>query len=542
MTQRIELFIKDTKNWTSLYEPLLNMTQRVEVFFQDDAKNWTFLVFQYDSKNWTFFFKNVQGIEPLFYMNYFFTWLELNSLLINTTQRVEFFTKNDSKCWTPFWIWLKELNLFCIGLKELNFFFNHMTQRIEPCFVWVQNWIFSKKKIHPKKWLKELNLFETWLTELNFFETKKTHRIETDLRGLPSDVQKWTTRGTAEPRPCRRWGGQLSSGAARCLERRGEIFLSTCEDTACGWTCGERENTTWVSTWTAKSLTQPRPHIAQVVWVGARERRRREGKTGHRSGQTSQARSPQQHQPVSPRSQQVRMNEHVQKQKRTYPTAGMSTCKRKHRNIVNCRHRTRSRTRTRTSSRWASVWRSRVVQTTRATSTLPPWPWRTSEAVWTRSQRQGLTSCVGDPCRRGNSCSERSRWRTSRTTLKWSWTWRESWRKQWVQNQWVQSILSVSNSCDCEHNKTASGDVRVRSVSKRTGNPHHDDFHSEFWTSEDRSQPGGCGVFTRIKAWIACVVKCRSSSRCWLARESRSVSKTNSIIASVKDKESIHLV
>ena len=28
--------------------------------------------------------------------------------------------------------------------------------------------------------------------------------FRTDLRGLPSDVQKWTTRGTAEPRPCRR--------------------------------------------------------------------------------------------------------------------------------------------------------------------------------------------------------------------------------------------------------------------------------------------------------------------------------------------------
>ena len=29
-------------------------------------------------------------------------------------------------------------------------------------------------------------------------------RLRTDLRGVPSDAQKWTTRGTAEPRPCRR--------------------------------------------------------------------------------------------------------------------------------------------------------------------------------------------------------------------------------------------------------------------------------------------------------------------------------------------------
>ena len=61
-------------------------------------------------------------------------------------------------------------------------------------------------------------------------------------RGVPSDVQKWTTRGTAETTtmPTVRWPTELwtgpehpSSGAARCLEGRGEIFLSTCEDTAC---------------------------------------------------------------------------------------------------------------------------------------------------------------------------------------------------------------------------------------------------------------------------------------------------------------------
>ena len=79
-------------------------------------------------------------------MNYFFTWLELNSFLINTTQRVEFFTKNDSKCWTPFWIWLKELNFFCTGLKELNFF-QYVSKNWAFFFkIWVQNWIFFLKK------------------------------------------------------------------------------------------------------------------------------------------------------------------------------------------------------------------------------------------------------------------------------------------------------------------------------------------------------------------------------------------------------------
>ena len=35
------------------------------------------------------------------------------------------------------------------------------------------------------------------------------------------------------------------------------------------------------------------------------------------------------------------MNEHVQKNKRAYPTAGISTCKRSRKSIANCRHRTK---------------------------------------------------------------------------------------------------------------------------------------------------------------------------------------------------------
>ena len=158
MTQRNEhLFLScDSKNWNIWSR---NMTQRIEPCVKKkktDSKNvtlfkglielnlflWTSS--QYDSKSWSLFFKMTRRIEPFLFSNMtqridFFKMLkELNLssiwitflhdsnwtlFLINTTQRVEFFTKNDSKCWTPFWIWLKELNLFCIGLKELNFFF-----------------------------------------------------------------------------------------------------------------------------------------------------------------------------------------------------------------------------------------------------------------------------------------------------------------------------------------------------------------------------------------------------------------------------------
>ena len=140
--------------------------KELKSFFQYDAKNWTFLVFQYDSKNWTFF-QNAQGIEPLFLMNYFFTWLELNSFLINTTQRVKVFHKK----------WLKVSNTF-LNLTERVEPCLHWTQRIEP-FFWSekdsQNWtllftdrsepFFSLTGVEPffSTWLKEWIFF--WLTQ-----------------------------------------------------------------------------------------------------------------------------------------------------------------------------------------------------------------------------------------------------------------------------------------------------------------------------------------------------------------------------------------
>ena len=99
LTQRIETFDqeiwlkelsrvskKDSKNGT-LYKGLIELNLFLWTSSQYDSKSWSlffnmtrriepFFVFQYDSKNW--FFQNAQGIEPLFHMNYFFTWLELN--------------------------------------------------------------------------------------------------------------------------------------------------------------------------------------------------------------------------------------------------------------------------------------------------------------------------------------------------------------------------------------------------------------------------------------------------------------------------------
>ena len=113
---------KDSKNGTLniglielnlFYEPLLNMTQRVDVFF-----------------------KMTRRIEPF--------------LFSNMTQRIEFFYFLKKKILPK--KWLKELNLFETWLTELNFFWNEkdsknwtllFTHRSEPFFsTWLKDWIF----------------------------------------------------------------------------------------------------------------------------------------------------------------------------------------------------------------------------------------------------------------------------------------------------------------------------------------------------------------------------------------------------------------
>ena len=139
ITQRIVF----SKNMT-------HKTQRIEPSFHKWLEDLTFLfqiclievIFFFwkkdDSKNW--FSENInQIIQTLFWwlkeMSFFFFW---KTWLIE----IELFL-HDSKNWTLFWIWLKELKIFMIF------------------------------------WLKELNLFWIWLEKVNFFEEKH-------------DPQNWT--------------------------------------------------------------------------------------------------------------------------------------------------------------------------------------------------------------------------------------------------------------------------------------------------------------------------------------------------------------
>ena len=168
----IWIFSYDSKNWTSCYEPLFNMTQRDEVLF--------FFFFWLKELKPFVFLKMSQRIEPLFHMSYFFTRLkELNffnmtqrffqidskemtlflqndaqnwTLILNVTQRMEpfflwirrkelnpFVFECDAKNWILFlWIWRKELKALSLNMtgKELNpFSLNKLTQRLESFFL-----------------------------------------------------------------------------------------------------------------------------------------------------------------------------------------------------------------------------------------------------------------------------------------------------------------------------------------------------------------------------------------------------------------------
>ena len=207
MTQRINPF------WTWLSE--------LNISFQADLKNWTFL--NYDSKNC--FFKNTtqsidkKWLEPIFFiltttLN-FLKWLKFFNMtpriellkfhsknwtfLFNMTHRIEpIFQMFDSKNWTLFAKIFKELNLFLsmtqriewifptwlkkLGmvhmehlracLKELNFFFEikHDTKNWTCCEIKIdrENWTFLNQIFVFLQKNHRFEPFSTWLNELNW--------------------------------------------------------------------------------------------------------------------------------------------------------------------------------------------------------------------------------------------------------------------------------------------------------------------------------------------------------------------------------------
>ena len=196
MTQRIEPFFLNTTHriepffwmWLQELNPFLRMwhkelnffenaTQRIEIFFfflkKKETQRIEPLFFEYDSKNWTLFL---------------WTWRkELNPFFLNTIHRIEpfvswiwftelnpLFLEYDSQNWTFLKIWLTELNLKLFWNYSKNWNFSDMIQRIETFLLW----------------LKELKLLFIRLKELNAaFFFWKTQRIEPSFL---TRLKEWT--------------------------------------------------------------------------------------------------------------------------------------------------------------------------------------------------------------------------------------------------------------------------------------------------------------------------------------------------------------
>ena len=186
--QYIEFFEYDSKNWTIKKMTFFfeeRKTQIIEPFFWW-LKELT--SFQHDSQNWTNFY-DYYRIEPFFStwiseIEHFFCWQiwlkvlvyplwkiclkELNSLFEYESKNWTLsFLKNDSKNWTSFSKWL----------KELNHLFN-MTQRYFEKQLEESNTLFlTTQRMQPSKKIKGLNLLSKWwVKELLLFSNQKNSK------------------------------------------------------------------------------------------------------------------------------------------------------------------------------------------------------------------------------------------------------------------------------------------------------------------------------------------------------------------------------
>ena len=178
MNWTFEIWLKELNIWTMCQKKDSENGSKnwTFCFSQNVSKNWFFL------KK-----KNAQRIEPLFHFNYFVTWLNELNFFLNLTRRVEFFPiwlervglfffEYDSKTWTFVWVWLKEVSLFFwTWLKESTLFLK-MTQRIEPFFLNVSQRMEPFFKCDSKNWTS----FWIWFRELNLCQiyTTQSQRIE----------------------------------------------------------------------------------------------------------------------------------------------------------------------------------------------------------------------------------------------------------------------------------------------------------------------------------------------------------------------------
>ena len=181
------LFLEyDAKSWTVWF---LKMTHRIEPSF--------FVTRRIE----LFFLHMTQRIEVIF------EWLKELNFFSVSTHRIELFLEQDSRNWTLFFkMTLRFEPFFSLSMTQRIEPFSDTTWLIEPLFLYdPKNWTFFKKTQRNERFfisLKELNFFPVWLTELNlfFWKTKRITELnlffwmrltEMDLF-LEYDAKNWT--------------------------------------------------------------------------------------------------------------------------------------------------------------------------------------------------------------------------------------------------------------------------------------------------------------------------------------------------------------
>ena len=183
-TRLKELIHSFFSEWLKDLNFFWNMTQWIELFFSIrlkelnlfcHSKELNLLLLFHDAKNWTHFSETqlntflIPRIEHSFWtrlteLNSFWMWLrQLNRIFKNLTQRIESSSLVDSKNWTLFTKWLKELNLFE----------DYLTPR---CFNFL--------------WLGRWNFFSIWIKELRLFFSSIS--LKNDWPFFVHDSQNWT--------------------------------------------------------------------------------------------------------------------------------------------------------------------------------------------------------------------------------------------------------------------------------------------------------------------------------------------------------------
>ena len=119
-------FQHDSQKWTIFF------WQNWTLLFNMIHRNWTLLLLTNMTQSVSYFLgENMsQTIELSF-------WVSLKELnpFSKMTQRIELLFQNDSKNWTIFSIWLKDF--LKKQLKESNTFFFLTTQRMQPFLNWI---------------------------------------------------------------------------------------------------------------------------------------------------------------------------------------------------------------------------------------------------------------------------------------------------------------------------------------------------------------------------------------------------------------------